>query len=92
MGSKTAAAMKKVGAVYGAFTGGAAVLARNTVRRIKKVEWFDLGMPEALWVMEVERFGPIIVGIDSTGENLFDEVRTVVESNREKIYSRLGLK
>jgi fumarate hydratase subunit beta len=92
MGSKTAVAMKKVGAIYGAFTGGAAVLARNTIRRIKKVEWFDLGMPEALWIMEVERFGPIIVSIDSTGENLFDEVRTVVESNREKIYSRLGLK
>jgi fumarate hydratase subunit beta len=91
MGSKTAAAMKKIGAVYGAFTGGAAVLAANTVRRITGVSWLDLGMPEALWIMEVERFGPLIVAIDSTGENLFERVKTSVEKNRKKAYKLAGV-
>jgi fumarate hydratase subunit beta len=91
MGSKTASAMKKVGAVYGAFTGGAAVLAAKTVRHITDVAWLDLGMPEALWVMEVERFGPLIVAIDATGENLFERVQISVEKNREKAYKLAGI-
>ncbi|MDO8056085.1 MAG: FumA C-terminus/TtdB family hydratase beta subunit [Candidatus Hermodarchaeota archaeon] len=91
MGAKTAAAMKKVGAVYGAFTGGAAVLAANTVRRIKDVAWLDLGMPEAMWIMEVEHFGPLIVAIDATGENLFERVKENVERSRQKVYQLVGL-
>lgn len=91
MGAKTAAAMKKVGAIYGAFTGGAAVLAANNVRRIKDVAWFDLGMPEALWILEVERFGPLIVAIDATGENLFQRVKDGVEQSRQEVYQIAGL-
>lgn len=89
MGARTAAAMKKYGAVYGAFTGGAAVLAAKAVKRIVDVEWFDLGMPEALWILEVVRFGPLIVAIDSTGANLFEQVADRVKQNREKVYSML---
>jgi fumarate hydratase subunit beta len=92
MGSKTAAAMKKVGAIYGAFTGGAAVLAAKTVRQIKDVAWLDLGMPEALWIMEVDQFGPLIVAIDSTGENLFEQVKAKVKQSRQKVYQIAGLK
>lgn len=91
MGAKTAAAMKRVGAIYGAFTGGAAVLAAKAVQRIKDVAWLDLGMPEALWIMEVKRFGPLIVAIDSTGENLFERVGNRVERNRRQIYDQLGV-
>ena len=91
MGSKTATAMKEFGAVYGAFTGGAAVLAAKAIRRIVSVEWLDLGMPEALWIMEVERFGPLIVSIDSTGANLFEQVNTNVEKRREEIYKQLSV-
>lgn len=92
MGARTAAAMKKVGAIYGAFTGGAAVLAAKTVRKIKDVAWLDLGMPEALWIMEVERFGPLIVAIDAMGENLFERVKDRVEQSRQKVYHIAGLK
>jgi tartrate/fumarate subfamily iron-sulfur-dependent hydro-lyase beta chain len=91
MGKRTADAMKKYGAIYAAFTGGAAVLAAKAVRKVVGVEWFDLGMPEALWIMEVERFGPLIVAIDSTGASLFDQVKTKVEQNRQRIYTDLGI-
>lgn len=91
MGTKTARAMNNVGAIYGAFTGGAAVLAAKAVRRIIDVAWLDLGMPEALWIMEVERFGPLIVAIDSNGANLFEEVKAGVERNREHVYKLAGL-
>jgi fumarate hydratase subunit beta len=91
MGQKTTDAMKKHGAVYGAFTGGAAVLAARAVKNVKTVEWFDLGMPEALWILEVEEFGPLTVAIDSHGNNVFEDVRKKVEENRPKIYEKLGL-
>jgi fumarate hydratase subunit beta len=91
MGPKTTAAMKKVGAVYGAYIGGAAVLAAKAVRKISEVAWLDLGMPEALWIMEVERFGPLIIAIDSHGSNLYDQVKIEVEQNQKKIYEKLGI-
>jgi len=91
MFERTTAAMKKYGAVYGAFTGGAAVLAAKAVKKVKGVEWLDLGTPEALWIFEVEDFGPLTVAIDSHGNNLFKEVSKKVEINRKKAYEIIGV-
>jgi fumarate hydratase subunit beta len=91
MGKRTADAMKKYGAVYGAFTGGAAVLAAKAVKSVRSVEWYDLGMPEAMWVMEVEDFGPLTVAIDTHGHNLFEDVMKTVEESRHNIYEKLGV-
>jgi fumarate hydratase subunit beta len=91
MGPKTTAAMQKVGAVYGAYIGGAAVLAAKAVRKIIDVSWLDLGMPEALWIMDVNRFGPLIVAIDSHGSNLYDDVQNDVIQNQKEIYKKLGI-
>jgi len=91
MDEKTTYAMAKYGAVYCAFTGGAAVLAAKTIKRVKSVEWLDLGAPEALWVFEVEEFGPLLVAIDSRGNNLFKDVAGEAEENRLRIYRMLGL-
>jgi fumarate hydratase subunit beta len=91
MGKKTTDAMGKYGAVYGAFTGGAAVLAAKAIKNVKSVEWFDLGMPEAMWVFEVEEFGPLAVAIDSHGNNLFTDVQKSVEEKKQKIYEKLGI-
>lgn len=91
MGRKTTEAMKVYGAVYGAFTGGAAVLAAKAVKNVRSVEWADLGMPEAMWVLEVEEFGPLTVAIDSHGNNLFEDVKKKVEENKQKIYEKLGV-
>ena len=91
MGQKTVDAMKTYGAVYGAFTGGAAVLAAKAIKKVKALEWLDLGMPEALWILEVENFGPITVAIDSHGNNLFQTVQAKVDSNLPKIYNKLGI-
>ena len=76
MGEKTAKACKEFKAIYAAFTGGAAVLAANAVKRVRDVFWLEeLGMPEALWILEVENFGPLTVTIDAHGRNLTEEVK-----------------
>jgi len=92
MGSKTAEACKKYGAVYTIFTGGAGALAANAIKRVVKVEWLDLGVPEALWVFEVEEFGPLLVAIDSTGRNLIAEVMENAFKKRDEILAKLGVK
>jgi fumarate hydratase subunit beta len=91
MGKRTTEAMKKYGAVYGAFTGGAGVLAAKAIKDVRTVEWYDLGMPEALWVLEVEEFGPLSVSIDSHGNNIFEQVAKIADENRAKIYEKLGI-
>jgi fumarate hydratase subunit beta len=91
MGKKTADAMKRYGAVYGAFTGGAAVLAAKTIKQVKSVEWSNLGMPEAMWILEVEDFGPLTVAIDAHGNNLFADIQSKVDKEKQKIYKKLGL-
>jgi fumarate hydratase subunit beta len=91
MGEKTTAAMARYGAVYGAFTGGAAVLAAKAVRNVKEVVWLDLGMPDAVWVLEVDEFGPLLIAIDSYGRNLFRDIAEQVQRNRQKIFRKLRL-
>ncbi|MHA2299077.1 MAG: FumA C-terminus/TtdB family hydratase beta subunit [Candidatus Hodarchaeales archaeon] len=82
MGDRTAKAMKEYKAIYAAFTGGAALVASRGINCVKEVHWLDLGTPEALWVVEVERFGPLIVGIDTTGESLYKNVKQKMNKNK----------
>lgn len=90
MDERTAGAMKEHGCVYLACTGGCAVLASKGVKRVSAVHWYDLGMPEAVWVLEVEEFGPLVVGIDAHGNSLYKDVQKQVEGNLSKVYEKLG--
>jgi fumarate hydratase subunit beta len=91
MGDRTANAMKEYKAIYTAFVGGAAVVAAKGIKRVKEVHWLDLGTPECLWVLEVEKFGPLIVGIDTNGDSLFRNVATQAQKNLSKIGEFLGV-
>jgi len=85
MGKKTAEAAKKFGAVYCDFTGGAAVLAANAIEEVLGVEWLDLGMPEALWVLKIREFGPLVVTIDSNGNNFHDDLTREIEAKKTEL-------
>jgi len=91
MSQPTVDAMVKFGAVYLAITGGAAVLAAKGIKKVHGVHWFELGMPEAIWVLEAENFGPLTVAIDSHGKSLFADVNEKVEGNVDKVRKKLGL-
>lgn len=64
--------------VYLAFTGGCAALASSHMT-LKGVYYKDLGMAEAVWVIELDRL-PLVVGIDSCGNDIFDAVRRNAET------------
>jgi len=59
------------------------------VKKVRGVEWIDLGAPEAVWIFEVENFGPLTVAIDSLGQNLHSQISAKVQENRSKIYRML---
>ncbi len=67
---KVAASLAKLGCVYLAFTGGAGALAASHVAGVEKVIWEEFG-PEAMWVLKVKDFGPLVVAIDAAGGNLY---------------------
>lgn len=83
-GMKGVADALKSRSVYLAYTGGCAALAAELIKEVKAVHWLDLGMPEAVWVLSVEEFGPLIVGIDAKGKDIFAEVREKAQKQLEK--------
>lgn len=89
MGKKTAEAMRKHVAAYAIFTGGAGVLAAKAMKRVLDVHWLDLGIAEAMWVLEVENFGPLTVMIDPTGKNYYDELREAARAKIPEILSTI---
>ncbi|NMA61361.1 MAG: Fe-S-containing hydro-lyase [Firmicutes bacterium] len=64
-------AMKEHGAVYFAAVGGAAALIAQSIKEVEVIAYPELGA-EAVHRMVVENF-PVIVAIDSEGNNLYDQ-------------------
>ena len=91
MSQPTVEAMEKYGCVYLAITGGAAVLAAKGIESVSGVEWYELGMPEAIWILNASNFGPLTVGIDAHGNSLYAAVGTKVKENEKTARKKLGL-
>ncbi|MCK5390577.1 MAG: fumarate hydratase C-terminal domain-containing protein [Candidatus Thorarchaeota archaeon] len=90
MGERTAKACQEETCIYGYFTGGAALLAADRIKKVKDVFWYDeLGMPECLWVYEVEEFGPLTITIDTHGGNFTEDSKKNIAANRDKILQEL---
>lgn len=91
MGDKTAQACRDLTAVHAVFPGGCAVLAAACVEETEGVEWMDLGMAEAAWILRVKEFGPLVVSIDAKGNNLFAENKKQFQKNKETALKNLNL-
>jgi tartrate/fumarate subfamily iron-sulfur-dependent hydro-lyase beta chain len=90
MGAKTRDALVKYKAVFTNFTGGAGALAAKSLPRVKAVHLLkELGMAEAVWVYDTDRFGPLIVTMDSHGRSLHDEVDEATHARAEEIKARI---
>jgi fumarate hydratase class I len=88
MAGKTLAGLGEHGAVYLHAVGGAAQVLARAIPRVERVFMLDeFGVPEALWVIEVDRF-PVMVTMDSHGGSLHDEVEA---HSQAKLKELLGL-
>ncbi|HDM22192.1 MAG: fumarate hydratase C-terminal domain-containing protein [Methanomicrobia archaeon] len=54
--------MEKNGTVYLSMTGGCALLPIKSTKLVKGY-WKELGMPEAIWILECNNFGPLTVSM-----------------------------
>ena len=89
MGPKTTKGCIDNTAIHTIFPGGCAVVAAEEVIDVEGVEWLDLGMPEAMWKLKAERFGPLIVSIDSYGNNLIENNKVEFNIKREQALENL---
>lgn len=75
MGRKTLDALKTSGAVYLQTIGGAAAVLADKVKRVIDVwKLEEFGIPEAMWLIEIEDF-PAIVTMDAYGNSLHDIIQ-----------------
>jgi len=89
MYSEAREAMRRKGAAFLASVGGAASFYAKQITRVKAVHWLDLGLPEAIWVLEMKDFGPLLVTMDSSGASLYESLR--IEENLQKVLAEKGI-
>ena len=90
MGPETTAGCLEHKAVHAIFPGGCAVLAATQVEEIEGSEWQDLGMPETLWINRVKEFGPLIISIDTKGNNLIQQNKVDFNGKKKPILERIS--
>ena len=90
MGPETEEGCRQYKAVHAIFPGGCAVLAATQVEEIENAEWQDLGMPETLWVNRVREFGPLIISIDTKGNNLIEQNKAQFNARKAAIVDRIS--
>lgn len=90
MGPETAAGCQEGPAVHAIFPGGCAVLAATQVEEIEGYEWPDLGMPETLWINRVKEFGPLIISIDTKGNNLISQNKESFKDKKKPILEKIN--
>lgn len=90
MGPETEAGCREHKAVHAIFPGGCAVLAATLVEEIEGAEWQDLGMPETLWINRVREFGPLIISIDTRGNNLIQENKVCFNGKKKPVLEKIS--
>lgn len=79
------------GAIYLTTVGyGTGALLGRGIRKVRDAHWLDeLGIAQAMWVLEVEKFGPLIVESDVKGNSLFEQQNASINANIEAAYDGL---
>ncbi len=79
------------GAIYLTTVGyGLGAMYGRCIKRVLDVHWLkELGIAQALWVLEVERIGPFLVEGDARGRSLFALANHEVNLRIDEVYKTL---
>lgn len=79
------------GAVYLTTVGyGMGAAYGQCIRRVREVHWLrELGIAQALWVLEVDRLGPFLVEGDREGRSLFALANREINLRLDEVYRGL---
>ncbi len=77
------------GAVYLTTVGyGTGALLGRGIKHVKAAHWLDdLGIAQAMWVFEVENFGPFLVESDLQGNSLFEQANAQIATGLKALYA-----
>ena len=84
MGPKTLKGCEETPGVYFHAIGGAASFIAQSVKKVLGVYKMDFGVPEAMWVIQVQDF-PVVVTMDSHGQSQ----HAVIESSSRQVLDEL---
>jgi fumarate hydratase subunit beta len=82
-------AMKEVGCVYLSFLGGGCPLLTDAIESVVAVAWDDLISHYRLVKLRVADLGPLVVGIDSHGNSIFEKCSRTAEERLPEIVKAL---
>lgn len=76
------------GAIYLTTVGyGTGALLGRGVKQVSNLHWKkELGLAQAMWVLDVENFGPFIVESDLDGNSLFERENARISASLDKVY------
>ena len=76
------------GAIYLTTVGyGTGALLGRGVKQVRDLHWKEeLGLAQAMWVLDVENFGPFIVESDLEGNSLFERENARIAGSLDKVY------
>ncbi|MSP49360.1 MAG: fumarate hydratase [Alphaproteobacteria bacterium] len=79
------------GAVYLTTVGyGTGALLGRGIKRVRAVHWLEeLGIAQAMWIFEVEKFGPFLVDGDLKGNSLFESENRKINATLADVYAGL---
>lgn len=78
------------GAIYLTTVGyGLGATYGRAIRKVLNAYWLEeLGVAQAVWVLEVEKMGPFIVESDSEGKSLFEQCNEKINENLKSLYEK----
>lgn len=84
MGDETMKSLQLNSAIYLEYVGGTSALLLDQITEVTNVWWEDL-YGEALFEINVLKMGPMIVSMDSNGNDLFKDVSNAAKSKIDEI-------
>lgn len=89
LSAESARAMAQCGCVYLGFLGGGAEIITAAVRKVTGIGWPEMISHYRIARIEVERLGPLTVGIDAHGNSIYDRTLEAAVGRRDEILARM---
>jgi fumarate hydratase subunit beta len=89
LGAESVEAMRETGCAYLSFLGGGCTLLSEAIRRVTGVFWTEMVSHYRLVRVEVERLGPLTVGIDARGNSIYRDLQRGARERMPEILAGL---
>lgn len=90
LSAESARAMAECGCVYLGFLGGGAEIITAAIRKVTGIGWPEMISHYRIARIEVERLGPLTVGIDAQGNSIYDSTLKAAADLRDEILARMN--